>query len=112
MKIEILSSAMADLAEGRQFYEEQSEGLGEYFFDSLFSDIDSLTLYAGIHKLFYGVTTGCFQKDSHMRCSTTERKIRGHCCMAGTRFKTGSTENQRVFTKFLMYRMTEVYQQH
>jgi hypothetical protein len=53
MKIEILSSAIADLAEGRQFYEEQSEGLGEYFFDSLFSDIDSLTLYAGIHPIFY-----------------------------------------------------------
>ena len=54
MKIEILSSAMSDLVEGRQFYEEQSEGLGEYFFDSLFSDIDSLILYAGIHPIFYG----------------------------------------------------------
>lgn len=54
MKIEILSSAMSDLAEGRVFYEEQNEGLGEYFFDSLFSDIDSLTLYAGIHPVFYG----------------------------------------------------------
>ena len=54
MKIEILSSAMSDLMEGRQFYEEQGEGLGEYFFDSLFSDIDSLTLYAGIHPIFYG----------------------------------------------------------
>lgn len=54
MKIEILSSAMSDLLEGRHFYEKQSEGLGEYFFDSLFSDIDSLTLYAGIHPLFYG----------------------------------------------------------
>ncbi len=54
MKIEILSSAVSDLAEGRQFYEEQSEGLGEYFFDSLFSDVDSLTLYAGIHPIFYG----------------------------------------------------------
>ncbi|MFN2358658.1 MAG: type II toxin-antitoxin system RelE/ParE family toxin, partial [Desulfotignum sp.] len=54
MKIEILSSAMSDLMEGRQFYEEQGKGLGEYFFDSLFSDIDSLTLYAGIHPVFYG----------------------------------------------------------
>lgn len=54
MKIEILSSALSDLAEGRQFYEEQGDGLGEYFFDSLFSDIDSLTLYAGIHPIFYG----------------------------------------------------------
>ena len=32
MKIEILSSAMSDLMEGRLFYEEQGEGLGEYFF--------------------------------------------------------------------------------
>ncbi len=54
MKIRILSSAMSDLMESRQFYEEQGEGIGEYFFDSLFSDIDSLTLYAGIHPLFYG----------------------------------------------------------
>lgn len=54
MKIEILSSAMLDLMEGRQFYELQGKGLGEYFFDSLFSDIDSLTLYAGIHPIFYG----------------------------------------------------------
>jgi len=28
--------------------------LGEYFFDSLFSDIDSLTLYGGIHPTFFG----------------------------------------------------------
>ncbi len=54
MKIEILSSAITDLSEGRSFYEKQGEGLGEYFFDSLFSDIDSLTLYAGIHPVFYG----------------------------------------------------------
>jgi plasmid stabilization system protein ParE len=54
MKIEILSSAVSDLIEGRQFYEKQGEGLGEYFFDSLFSDIDSLALYAGIHPIFYG----------------------------------------------------------
>jgi len=53
MKIEILSSAMEDLFEGRLFYEKQGAGLGEYFFDSLFSDIDSLTLYGGIHPEFF-----------------------------------------------------------
>jgi plasmid stabilization system protein ParE len=53
MKIKLLSSALEDLYEGRLFYERQGEGLGEYFFDSLFSDIDSLTLYGGIHpKVF------------------------------------------------------------
>ena len=28
--------------------------MGEYFFDSLFSDIDSLVLYAGIHPKVFG----------------------------------------------------------
>lgn len=30
------------------------EGLGAYFLDSLFSDIDSLALYAGIHRKVLG----------------------------------------------------------
>jgi plasmid stabilization system protein ParE len=54
MKIKILSSALDDLSEGRLFYERQGEELGEYFLDSLFSDIDSLTLYGGIHPKFFG----------------------------------------------------------
>ena len=53
MKIRLLSSALDDLSEGRLFYEKQGEGLGDYFFDSLFSDIDSLTLYGGIHQKFF-----------------------------------------------------------
>ena len=54
MRIRILSSAVEDLHAGRLFYEKQGEGLGEYFFDSLFSDIDALVLYAGIHpKVFH-----------------------------------------------------------
>ena len=54
MKLKILSSAIDDLYQGRLFYERQGEGVGDYFFDSLFSDIDSLTLYGGIHSKFYG----------------------------------------------------------
>lgn len=54
MKIKLLSSALDDLSEGRSFYEKQGEGLGEYFFDSLFSDIDSLMLYSGIHRKVFG----------------------------------------------------------
>jgi len=44
MRIKILSSAIEDLHAGSLFYEKQGEGLGEYFYDSLFSDIDSLLL--------------------------------------------------------------------
>lgn len=54
MKIEILDIAMGDLQNGQQFYERQQEGLGAYFLDSLFSDIDALLLYAGIHQQFSG----------------------------------------------------------
>ncbi len=54
MKIKILPSALDDLSNGRLFYERQGASLGEYFFDSLFSDIDSLILYAGIHQKYFG----------------------------------------------------------
>ena len=54
MKIKILSSASQDLIDGYWFYEKQAEGLGTYFLDSLFSDIDSLIINAGIHPLHFG----------------------------------------------------------
>jgi len=41
MKIVILPSARDDLAGGAAFYENQGEGLGEYFRESLISDVDS-----------------------------------------------------------------------
>lgn len=54
MKIVIQSSALADLASGFEFYEGNEPGLGIYFLDSLYSDIDSLQLYAGIHVVHFG----------------------------------------------------------
>ncbi len=54
MKIRILSDARQDLLDGASFYEKQSFGLSAYFLDSLFSDIDSLQLYAGIHIKKFG----------------------------------------------------------
>ncbi len=54
MKVEILHEAQEDLLDGFRFYESQREGLGDYFLDSLFSDIDSLQIYAGIHSVDFG----------------------------------------------------------
>ena len=54
MKIRILKGAQQDLASGYRFYEVQEKGLGSYFLDSLYSDIDSLLLYAGIHPIVDG----------------------------------------------------------
>jgi hypothetical protein len=54
MRIELLNSAEKDLLDGFKFYERQSKGLGNYFLESLFSDIDSLHIYAGIHAIHFG----------------------------------------------------------
>ena len=54
MKIRILESASQDLIDGFHFYDKQSVGLGSYFIDALFSDIDSLQIYAGIHSIYFG----------------------------------------------------------
>jgi len=54
MRIRLLASAVRDLASGRAFYEKQGEGLGSYFLDSVFADIDSLALYGGIHAKVFG----------------------------------------------------------
>lgn len=54
MKVRILDAASRDLVEGFGFYEKQQSGLGAYFIDALFSDIDALLLYAGIHAIYFG----------------------------------------------------------
>lgn len=54
MKIRILPNAISDLELAADFYESQSEGLGDYFLTSLISDIESLKLFAGIHEKHFG----------------------------------------------------------
>lgn len=54
VNIRILASARRDLIDGYYFYEKQATGLGTYFLDSLYSDIDSLIDSAGVHPLHFG----------------------------------------------------------
>ena len=54
MKVQILDEAEQDIVDGFCFYEAKDKGLGDYFLDSIFSDIDSLQLYAGIHARHFG----------------------------------------------------------
>lgn len=49
MRVQITRSAETDLLEGYAFYEQQQAGIGDYFLDSLFADIDALALFGGIH---------------------------------------------------------------
>ena len=72
MKLRILDSASEDLDRGRQFYERQGEGLGAYFLDSLFAEIESLMLYAGIHRKVFGFHPSS-PDDFHMAYTTELR---------------------------------------
>jgi len=45
-----LDEVAEDLNDGKAFYDRLSPGLGDYFWDSLLADIESLYLYAGIHN--------------------------------------------------------------
>ena len=50
----VLREAADDLEIGRWFYDGLELGVGDYFLDSLLSDIESLRLYAGIHPQHFG----------------------------------------------------------
>jgi hypothetical protein len=49
MTVVILEDAAADIDSGRRFYELREPGIGDYFVESILSDVSSLVLYAGIH---------------------------------------------------------------
>jgi len=51
--IRILKSAKKDLKDGFRFYETRETGLGFYFLETLYSDIESLRLFAGIHSIHF-----------------------------------------------------------
>ncbi|MEI6035807.1 MAG: type II toxin-antitoxin system RelE/ParE family toxin [Verrucomicrobiae bacterium] len=54
MKIRVLDLAERDLQAGFYFYEALQPGIGDYFLDAMYAEIDSLFLYAGIHKRVFG----------------------------------------------------------
>ena len=51
----VLNEVVEDLKEGQIFYNRKESGIGDYFFDSLISDLESLRLYAGIHNKRFGL---------------------------------------------------------
>lgn len=52
-RIRILAPARRDLTAGYRFYEKQAEGIGRYFLDTLYSDIESLRISAGVHPVCF-----------------------------------------------------------
>ncbi len=52
--IVVLKEAGDDLKDSQAFYNQRELGVGDYFWDSLIADIESLIIYAGIHFKQYG----------------------------------------------------------
>ena len=50
-----LKEGAIDLNAGKSFYDQRESGVGDYFWDSLVADIESLIIYAGIHNKKYGL---------------------------------------------------------
>ncbi|TAN45480.1 MAG: type II toxin-antitoxin system RelE/ParE family toxin [Nitrospirae bacterium] len=46
---------MDDLNSGKTFYDRKEAGVGDYFWDSLLADLESLIIYAGIHSKQFGL---------------------------------------------------------
>ncbi|MBM3878914.1 MAG: type II toxin-antitoxin system RelE/ParE family toxin [Verrucomicrobia bacterium] len=54
MTVVILEDAAEDMEAGRRFYESRELGIGDYFVESILSDLGSLVLYAGVHRVHLG----------------------------------------------------------
>ncbi|GGY69300.1 type II toxin-antitoxin system RelE/ParE family toxin [Marinobacter zhanjiangensis] len=48
--VRLTDEAVRDIDTATLFYDELLEGLGEYFFDSITTDIESLEFFAGVHE--------------------------------------------------------------
>ena len=51
----VLREAADDLEAGRVFYDQREAGVGDYFWDSLIADVESLSIFAGIHVKKYAL---------------------------------------------------------
>jgi len=74
MKIYLTDNAETHIANGINFYESQKEGLGNYFLDTVSSDIESLHIYYGIHikiKNYYRVLSKRFPYAIYYRYDET-----------------------------------------
>jgi len=54
VQVKILTLAEHDLESGHACYGGQQPGLGDYFLNSLYADIDSLAFHAGMHRVVFG----------------------------------------------------------
>ncbi len=54
MRVGLLESAHEDIVDAYWFYERQQVGLGDYFSNSIYADLESLAFFAGTHRQVFG----------------------------------------------------------
>ncbi len=54
MNVDVRNEAQLDIADGVAFYDRQGVGAGDYFYQRIFDDIESLSETAGIHEIHFG----------------------------------------------------------
>ena len=52
-RIRISSDALSDLNEGFLFYEQQDQGIGDYFTSCLRADMEELRITGGVHRMVH-----------------------------------------------------------
>jgi hypothetical protein len=72
MMVVVLDDAAEDIESGRRFYESCEAGVGDYFTESILSDLDSFFTPEFIQSILD--SPGCFQIDSHSE-STMRLKV-------------------------------------
>ena len=65
MTVVILEDAAEDLESGAQFYESCATGVGDYFLDSILSDLDSLEFFLPAFIQFTLDSIACCRSDFH-----------------------------------------------
>ena len=53
MRLQVLDAARDDLIAGFDFYEAREQGIGDHFLACLYSDVESLRIFGGIHRRVY-----------------------------------------------------------
>jgi hypothetical protein len=53
MRLQVVDAARDDLIAGFNFYEASEQGIGDHFLACLYSDVESLRIFGGIHRRVY-----------------------------------------------------------
>jgi hypothetical protein len=76
MKLRILDTARDDLVDGCHFHEKREPGLDYYFLTCLYSDIEALKIFGGIHAKPYRHFHRALSKVSRLQATTRRERLR------------------------------------